>query len=173
MAFINLLEIVYPIGSLYFSTSSISPAEVVGGQWEQISDSFYPEYLKSDSDWVRNWLSDSKASRTKMVNGAVFHYGESSGNFSIPADTYTPFTTLDEYHRSKYQIPFVCHQMGGGYGEQSNYVRPYNYSQVDSQKGQIMLYRRNGNDDFYGGYSVAYPANIDGVNRTYIWKRVA
>ena len=30
MAFMNLLEIVYPIGSLYFSTSSISPAEVMG-----------------------------------------------------------------------------------------------------------------------------------------------
>lgn len=172
MAFVNLLEIVYPIGSLYFSTSSISPAEVIGGQWEQISDSFYPEYLKSDRDWVNNWISDSKTSRTKMVNGAVFHYGESSGNFSIPADSYTPFITLNEYHRSKYQIPFVCHNMGGVYGEQSNYIRSYNYSDV-SENGQIMLYRKNGNSSFYGGYSVAYPANIDGVNRTYIWKRVA
>lgn len=168
MAFVNLLEIVYPIGSLYFSTSSVSPAEVIGGQWEQISDSFYPEYLKSDSDWVNNWISDSKTSRTKMVNGAVFHYGESSGNFSIPADSYTPFTTLNEYHRSKYQIPFVCHNMGDVYGEQSNYIKPYN-----SENGQITLYRKNGNSSFYGGYSVAYPANIDGVNRTYIWKRVA
>lgn len=168
MAFVNLLEIVYPIGSLYFSTSSVSPAEVIGGQWEQISDSFYPEYLKSDSDWVNNWISNSKTSRTKMVNGAVFHYGESSGNFSIPADSYTPFTTLNEYHRSKYQIPFVCHNMGDVYGEQSNYIEPYN-----SENGQIMLYRKDGNSSFYGGYSVAYPANIDGVNRTYIWKRVA
>lgn len=108
MAFVNLLEIVYPIGSLYFSTSSFSPTEVIGGQWEQISDSFYPEYLKSDSDWVNNWISASKEFRTKMVNGAVFHYSVSNGDFNVPVDAYTPLTTLERYHRSKYAIPFVC-----------------------------------------------------------------
>lgn len=169
MAFVNLLEIVYPIGSLYFSTSSASPAEVIGGQWEQISDSFYPEYLKSDSDWVNNWISNSKEFRTKMVNGAVFHYGKSDGDFNVPADAYTPLTTLNEYHRSKYQIPFVCHNMGGEYGEQSNMIEPIS----DSDSGQIKIYRRNGNSDLFTQYSVAYPVNIDGVNRTYIWKRVA
>ena len=169
MAFVNLLEIVYPIGSLYFSTSSTSPAEVIGGQWEQISDSFYPEYLKSDSDWVNNWISANKEFRTKMVNGAVFHYGRSDGNFNVPADAYTPLTTLERYHRSKYQIPFVCHNVGGVYGEQSNMIEPIS----GSDSGQVKIYRKNGNSDLFTQYSVAYPANINGVNRTYIWKRVA
>lgn len=169
MAFVNLLEIVYPIGSLYFSTSSVSPAEVIGGQWEQISDSFYPEYLKSDSDWVNNWISNSKEFRTKMVNGAVFHYGVSEGSFNVPANAYTPLTTLENYHRSKYRIPFVCHNIGGEYGEQSNMIEPIS----GSDSGQVKVYRRNGNSDFFTQYSVAYPANINGVNRTCIWKRVA
>lgn len=34
--FVNLLDIVYPIGSLYFSVSEVSPADSVGGTWEQI-----------------------------------------------------------------------------------------------------------------------------------------
>lgn len=38
MAFVNLLEIVYPIGSIFMSISNISPAEVVGGQWEKIKE---------------------------------------------------------------------------------------------------------------------------------------
>lgn len=36
--FVNLLDIIYPIGSLYFSVSNVSPADSVGGTWEQIKD---------------------------------------------------------------------------------------------------------------------------------------
>lgn len=36
MAFINMLEIVYPVGSVYISTVSTSPAGFIGGTWEQI-----------------------------------------------------------------------------------------------------------------------------------------
>ena len=33
MAFINLLEIVYPIGSVYMSINNTSPANTIGGTW--------------------------------------------------------------------------------------------------------------------------------------------
>nr|DAM53769.1 MAG TPA: baseplate protein [Caudoviricetes sp.] len=36
--FVNLLDIIYPVGSIYFSTSSTSPASSVGGTWTQIKD---------------------------------------------------------------------------------------------------------------------------------------
>lgn len=36
--FINLLDIIYPVGSMYFSVTDISPASSVGGTWEQIKD---------------------------------------------------------------------------------------------------------------------------------------
>lgn len=36
--FVNLLDIIYPVGSMYFSTSSVSPASSIGGTWEQIKD---------------------------------------------------------------------------------------------------------------------------------------
>lgn len=36
--FVNLLDVIYPVGSLYFSVSEISPADSVGGTWEQIKD---------------------------------------------------------------------------------------------------------------------------------------
>ena len=38
MAFTNLLEIVYPVGTIYFSSISTSPAEIIGGTWQQITD---------------------------------------------------------------------------------------------------------------------------------------
>lgn len=37
MAFVNLGQVVYPIGSIYMSTNSISPASIFGGSWSQIS----------------------------------------------------------------------------------------------------------------------------------------
>lgn len=36
MAFTSLLTAVYPVGSLYLSTSSVSPATIIGGTWTQI-----------------------------------------------------------------------------------------------------------------------------------------
>lgn len=35
---INLLDVIYPIGSLYFSTKSASPSSSIGGAWNQIKD---------------------------------------------------------------------------------------------------------------------------------------
>ena len=33
---INLLEVIYPIGSIYQSTKSTSPSPSIGGAWKQI-----------------------------------------------------------------------------------------------------------------------------------------
>lgn len=35
-SWISLLDIVYPVGALYFSTSSTSPSSIVGGTWTAI-----------------------------------------------------------------------------------------------------------------------------------------
>lgn len=39
-SFVNLLDVIYPIGSVYLSFDSTSPAETIGGTWEQITDRF-------------------------------------------------------------------------------------------------------------------------------------
>lgn len=38
--FVNLLDIVYPVGSVYITFSDISPVDSVGGAWEKIDDKF-------------------------------------------------------------------------------------------------------------------------------------
>lgn len=38
MAFVNLGQVVYPVGAIYISTNSISPANLFGGSWSQISE---------------------------------------------------------------------------------------------------------------------------------------
>ena len=39
--FVNLLDIVYPIGSIYQSMSATSPASTVGGTWTQLKTFLY------------------------------------------------------------------------------------------------------------------------------------
>lgn len=36
----NLINIIYPVGAIYMSTSNVSPATFLGGTWEQIKDKF-------------------------------------------------------------------------------------------------------------------------------------
>ena len=44
--FVNLLDIVYPIGSIYITFSDVSPVDSVGGSWEKIDGKF----LQSSSE---------------------------------------------------------------------------------------------------------------------------
>lgn len=36
--FINLLDILYPIGSLYFSFQDVNPASIIGGSWIKLEN---------------------------------------------------------------------------------------------------------------------------------------
>lgn len=38
--FVNLLDIIYSVGSIYISMSSISPIDIIGGTWAKIEDKF-------------------------------------------------------------------------------------------------------------------------------------
>lgn len=36
--FVNLMDIIYPVGSVYITTSATSPASVIGGTWTKIEN---------------------------------------------------------------------------------------------------------------------------------------
>ena len=46
MAYVNLGQIMYPVGSIYISTGSTSPANLFGGSWTRIADA----YLRAKGD---------------------------------------------------------------------------------------------------------------------------
>lgn len=39
--YVNLMDVIYPVGSIYQSMSSTSPASTIGGTWEQIKTFLY------------------------------------------------------------------------------------------------------------------------------------
>lgn len=46
--FVNLLDIVYPVGSVYISFSDVSPVESIGGSWEKIEGKFLQSSNETD-----------------------------------------------------------------------------------------------------------------------------
>ena len=103
MAWINLLDVIYPIGSLYFSNNATSPAAIVGGSWTKIEEAAIrsgdavgyvgadkhaitidemPEHsheLRNMPPWyTRNWVDggavyNQKSSTSNAVN---YEYGD-------------------------------------------------------------------------------------------------
>lgn len=47
--FVNLLDIIYPVGSVYITFSDVSPANSVGGSWEKIDGKFLQSSSETDS----------------------------------------------------------------------------------------------------------------------------
>lgn len=75
--FINLLEVVYPVGTVYQSFNSNSPAAMFGGTWEQIEDQFLYNTTVSgstggskthDHHWFLGWL-EWYGTHPSMSNG--------------------------------------------------------------------------------------------------------
>lgn len=38
--FVNLMDVIYPVGSIYITTNAISPADSVGGTWAKIDNAY-------------------------------------------------------------------------------------------------------------------------------------
>lgn len=38
--FVNLMDVIYPVGSIYITTNATSPADSIGGTWERVEDKF-------------------------------------------------------------------------------------------------------------------------------------
>lgn len=59
--FVNLLDIVYPVGSMYFNTNNTSPASTIGGTWVQIKDAnIAANGSKYTSEYIGSYKIDKK-----------------------------------------------------------------------------------------------------------------
>ena len=81
--FVNLLDIVYPVGSIYQSMSETSPASTIGGVWTQLKTFLYGSTTAKQTG--------GEATHTLTVNEMPnhthdMHYALSGTNLSIPSN---------------------------------------------------------------------------------------
>lgn len=64
-----VLDVMYPIGAVYMSTTDVSPTTYFGGQWEQIKDRF----LLGTGDIYSNGITGGEAEHTLTINEMPSH----------------------------------------------------------------------------------------------------
>ena len=80
----TLLDLTYPVGAIYMSVNSTSPATLFGGTWEQIKDRFL------------------------LAAGSTYGAGSANGQASV---SYTPAGTVESHKLTVSEIPAHYHQI--------------------------------------------------------------
>lgn len=120
MAFTNLLDVIYPVGSVYFSSTTTSPAETIGGTWTQVSG----RYLKADTTPASIGGSDTFSYSYGLDYPS--YYG-AIGEFNSPADVERYFGFWDEtkgtFEIGTYKrLSLVSPYMNGGVAQSQRIV---------------------------------------------------
>ena len=65
----ELVDLVYPVGSIYMSVNAVDPGTILGGTWEQIKDRF----LLSAGDTYEGGATGGEATHTLSINEIPSH----------------------------------------------------------------------------------------------------
>lgn len=121
MSWMNLLEILYPVGSLYFSVASESPASVVGGTWTAVEDAF----LMGASELHGALESGGEAEHTLTVDEMPAHKhglrGVNSGAASGSQYSNYP-VDIDQDKKDNWNVSTMSNTGGG---QAHNNLPPY------------------------------------------------
>ena len=97
MAFVNLGQIVYPVGSIYMSTISTSPASIFGGSWSRIEGAV----LAANNGGYNTAFGGSKIiskSQLPHLEGQLsIHGGENGSILWTPTGVFKAQNTLNFY----------------------------------------------------------------------------
>lgn len=138
--FVNLLDIIYPVGSMYFSTSSISPADSVGGTWTQITDAVLAASGTSYSGAVNAYHGNKAMTVNQMpthahiptkfdgsISGCEFwEYAFHVKNFDS-SGTFQPSGRYSKLGAGGQDVIRFCSNEDARAGRGQNYI-PYHYS---------------------------------------------
>ena len=85
MAFINLLQAVYPVGAVYISTVNTSPSSLIGGTWTQITNAALRAstsigYIGSDTHTI---TINEIPSHRHDINDSITDNGTPNGHWKL------------------------------------------------------------------------------------------
>lgn len=146
--FVNLLDIIYPVGSIYMSTNNISPASSIGGTWTQIQDAV---------------LAASGNSYSGAVNG--YHGNKAMTVNQMPSHTHIP-TEYGGSVPNAERWEYVFHVMNFDGGGKPQPTGRYGY--LNSTYKDIVRFCSNADATVGRGQNyIPYHYSIN------VWKRIA
>lgn len=94
MAWTNILDVIYPVGSIYISTVNISPASTIGGSWTQIEDAVLRGISEGETGYIgsdtHTMTIEEMPSHTHYPPVAVVYNGNAASDRSL-FTTNSPF----------------------------------------------------------------------------------
>lgn len=129
----DLLNLVYPIGSIYMSVTNISPSTFLGGTWEQIKGVFL---LSASNTYVAGSTGGSAthkltAAQMPSVTGKISFHGKYTGNMvSGASGAFSPTSTVSGKYATgtsstgSNSVEVVGFD-NGGQGQAHNNMPPY------------------------------------------------
>lgn len=86
--YVNLMDIVYPVGSVFISNNSVSPADSIGGTWTRLdSDTF----ICNGTPGATGGTNERKLSVANLPSN-IWLTGGTCKNFGLPAQLSTLFS---------------------------------------------------------------------------------
>ena len=144
----DLVNLIYPVGSIYMSTNNVSPATFLGGSWEQIQDKFL------------------------LCSGATYSAGSTGGSSTVKANV-----SVNNHTLTINQIPSHTHNVLCGYGDITG-VGPdafrYQYW-GNSNRGwhNFLVQATGGSQGHNHGVTITAHNNMPPYLAVYVWKRTA
>lgn len=118
----EILNIIYPVGSIYMSTNSTNPSTLFGGAWKQIKDRF----LLACGDSYKSGQTGGEAEHTLTVDELPTHthaYGYSIKTYYGYGST--GVNRIENDHASGNQPGDYVWEQGGGGNQPHNNMPPY------------------------------------------------
>ena len=134
--FVNLLDIVYPVGSIYHSMNATSPADSVGGTWTKIKTFLYgADTAKETGGEAMHTLTIDempKHNHRTVDNNCVFNSNSGASRITVATGTIATFS----------QSYFTVTNSGGG--QHTTTYRPTQpassgIAQLKSKRGGVCL----------------------------------
>ena len=162
MAYVNLGQVIYPVGSFYFSTNKTSPADLFGGTWKQLKD-LDPLLATIDDSLVGKYTG----SRFLMANHLPPHWH--------------PIANMQSYYPNSEQGRFVKfyrqsvihsgNQGGDGWLIPSD--DPRSAEEISATIAEAMYASSFINGQYpYRAEQEQIPLTVEGYG-TYIWHRIS
>ena len=129
-----LLNLVYPVGSIYWSSKNTNPGALFGGTWTQIKDKF----ILAAGDSYSNGATGGAATVTLSVSNMPSHSHSftPSGNVSSHSHSFTPSGNVSSHHHTG---PSHTHALKNG------------TANVATQTSTSITHYIRSYDDFRGG----------------------
>ena len=79
----DVVDLIYPVGSIYMSVNSVNPATLFGGEWEQIKDKFLLSAGDTYSNATEGGSADAVVVKHNHTQNAHYHNANSDGTRSF------------------------------------------------------------------------------------------